>query len=315
MQHSCDISIIICTYNRAAMLADVLEDIRVQVRDTPSVELILIDNNSSDDTSRVAREFAASAHFTVTYHLERRQGTSIARNTGLAMARGAVIVFTDDDVRLAPDWLDNLYGGFGKTDAVAVAGKVIPVWPRDVPAWIGSTENPPFPGALPKFDLGDTSMAIRRGGDYPFTANAAFRREVIGTVGTFREDLGHRGQHIAGSEDMEFFGRFLTKYPAIMYEPAAVVYHPVTEARLCRNYFFKYLYNAGRLRPLYEPDERAKHLFGVPRYMIRRAAQHAVGAAVSFLKRDAAQAFVHTGSLYSIAGYVAGVRLARRSAT
>jgi glucosyl-dolichyl phosphate glucuronosyltransferase len=308
MPPECDVSVIVCTYNRADLLGDTLNDIRDQIATlSRSAELVIVNNNSTDGTEEVVQAFLKSAPFPVKYRVETRQGHTIARNTALALCAGAIIVFTDDDVRLAPGWLENLCAGFAAAETMAMGGKIVPVWPENVPDWIESTDRPHFPGVVVQYDLGEQPLRIGRGESCPLGANMAFRREVFTAIGQFREDLGHRGKLAAGGDDMEFFHRFLQTYPYIAYIPDAVVYHPVPDNRLDKTYFLNYLYNASKNQPLYETDVPVKKVFGMPRYMIRAYLQHTLLLVYYSLRANKPRSFFHLGSLYQIRGYLAGV--------
>src|SRR5690606_41175507 len=99
------LSVIMCTFHRGALLADAMGSVLAQHDDTtPSFELIVLDNNSTDRTRAIIEGFAA-ADPRVQYGFESRQGLSFARNTGIARARAPLVAFTDDDVRVEPDWV------------------------------------------------------------------------------------------------------------------------------------------------------------------------------------------------------------------
>src|SRR5215471_3107466 len=98
-------SIIIPTYNRAAELAHTLRSIS-GISTSGSWELIVVDNNSRDDTFNVVS--AAQTWFPVSLHyvFEKEQGRCAALNAGIRESSGEIIVTTDDDVRVETDWLD-----------------------------------------------------------------------------------------------------------------------------------------------------------------------------------------------------------------
>src|SRR5438876_3486068 len=108
---TCDVSVVLCTYNRAALLQPAIDALLSQTGDV-SYEIIVVDNNSTDATGSVIREIVARAGGRVVYTFEPQQGLSHARNRGLALARASIIAFTDDDVRVAPDWVQQLNRAF-----------------------------------------------------------------------------------------------------------------------------------------------------------------------------------------------------------
>lgn len=115
------VSFIIPAFNAEKTISQCLQSILGQSYDPEKIEIILVDNNSTDQTSEFAKSFSR-----VRYVLEEKQGRSHARNTGLALANGEFVAFIDSDVFLDKDWLTNILGAF-KADSVGGAqGPVIP---------------------------------------------------------------------------------------------------------------------------------------------------------------------------------------------
>src|SRR5947208_6862714 len=100
------VSVCVCTFNRAERLGETLA--ALQAMDGPSacdVEILVVDNNSSDDTRAIVEDAAGRGPFRVEYVFEPRQGKSFALNTAMERARGDVIALTDDDVIPSRQWL------------------------------------------------------------------------------------------------------------------------------------------------------------------------------------------------------------------
>src|SRR5689334_5863944 len=117
------VSVLICTYNRARLLRETLAALRtVDLPADCSVEILIVDNNSTDNTRLVVDEAAAVSSVPVTYLREQRQGKSFALNTGLAHARGDVIALTDDDVLPSTEWLTRIVRIFRERDVTFVFG-------------------------------------------------------------------------------------------------------------------------------------------------------------------------------------------------
>ena len=118
------VSIIICSFNRAEHLRLTLASMAdVCIPETMKAELIVVDNASTDDTAQVVKE-CNLADVNVRYIYESRQGQCYARNTGLAEARGQIILFTDDDVRFPLHWLESMCRPIAYGSAKAVAGGI-----------------------------------------------------------------------------------------------------------------------------------------------------------------------------------------------
>jgi glycosyltransferase involved in cell wall biosynthesis len=113
------VSIIICTYNRAQSLRATLDGLaKARIPQGWAGEVIVVDNGSTDETEEVVKTAVLSS--SVRYLKEPKRGLDNARNTGLAHARGDIILFTDDDVQVAKDWVERMVDSLisGKCDAV-----------------------------------------------------------------------------------------------------------------------------------------------------------------------------------------------------
>lgn len=115
------ISIIIPAYNAEATLKRCLDSVKDLSFDHSHLEIILVDNNSIDKTSEIAKKYA-----NVNYVFEKKRGRSIARNRGASMARGQILVFIDSDVYLHRDWLKEIIVVFKDKTVGGAQGKIIP---------------------------------------------------------------------------------------------------------------------------------------------------------------------------------------------
>lgn len=277
------ISILICTYNRAGSLCRMLDSLQ-KISAGPEIawEVVVVDNNSSDNTHAVVEEFAKTPGFNVRYVFEPKQGLSHARNTGVATAKGEIIAFTDDDVRVSPGWLAELVSTFSEFDCMAVGGRSIPAWDGlSKPAWL-VTEGPYKLGQGPllEFDLGEEPKPTYVP---PWGVNMAFRKSAFEKYGLFRTDLGVAGSGRLGGEDTEFGRRLIRAGEKVIYSPGAAVFHPVERARARRAYFLTWHFNYGRgcIRSEGWPGE-AVLWFGVPRYLFRQLLTNAWYGLASF---------------------------------
>src|ERR1700745_1955660 len=95
-------SIVIATYKRAGLLKNTLESL-ARLRPTAPWEVIVVDNNSPDNTREVVEAAIPSFPVPLRYVFEKEQGRSAALNCGFRVAEGEIIVTTDDDIRVEPD--------------------------------------------------------------------------------------------------------------------------------------------------------------------------------------------------------------------
>src|SRR5262245_59595136 len=202
----------ICTRNRAASLRVTLERFFEQrFASDYDHELIVVDNQSTDATRQVVSD-CATRHPSVRWISETRRGLSFARNAALAAARGEVLVFTDDDVRPNPDWLDEIHGEFARDPRLVLLGGRVLLAREDLleMSYQPSTERREFeyPGS----------------GSFIIGANMAFRREVFERVGAFDVRLG-AGSFFAGAEEVDLFYRASKAGYRHLYAPNVLVYH------------------------------------------------------------------------------------------
>jgi glycosyltransferase involved in cell wall biosynthesis len=275
-----DISVIICTYNRADSLFRTLESLHNQELDrNVSGELIVVDNNSSDRTADVVARFSDTPTVALRYLLEQRQGKSYALNTGVAAARGEILAFTDDDVVADRGWLQAIWNASRAHDARGFGGKILPFWICRKPGWV--VMQGPYANAFGKLvvhDFGDAVLDYARVGLLaPAGANMFFRKEVFSEHGGFDERLGLFGNKRIGQVDTEFCRRLIGRGETLLYVPQVVVWHVEEPDRLTKRYFRSWHFRHGRTDVMREPmDSEAVRYFGVPRYLLTQIAREAL---------------------------------------
>jgi len=255
------ITVIVCTYNRCRRLDNTIKSVADQAV-SPSLpwEILIVDNNSIDETPQVVEELKRRYPGRIRYLLERQKGVSHARNAGIREARGEILVFIDDDETAHPDWLRNLTASLYSGEWCGVGGRVLPP-AFSPPPWLtleSSFNCGPLAIFNPRQEAGDLN-------EPPFGANMAFRREVFDRFGGFRTDLGRVGGNMISNEDTEFGRRLLDAGLRVRYEPSALTYHPIEESRLHKGYFLSWWFNKGRsdVRESGNPADR-KSFLGIP---------------------------------------------------
>ena len=291
-----DISIILCTYNRASRLASVLDALaKLEAAAGLSHEILVVDNNSYDGTRAVV-DAAMTARPGIRYAFESRQGLSWARNKGIEEARGGLVAFTDDDVVVDPGWLSALARAYRQHPQVGFGGKILPVWDFIPPPWfVGSGPfNMLRGGVVVGHDLGDEPLEYREGMMTPVGANMAFRREAFARHGLFRTDLGKTGKKAFFGEDAEFCGRLLRAGEKLLYLPQAVIRHPVDREKMTRRHFAVSFFNIGRSigRRNDYPKNTVRYL-GIPRYLVRMLMIQASQGFKALARGKSAEAFHH----------------------
>jgi glycosyltransferase involved in cell wall biosynthesis len=292
------LTVLIGTYNRASLLRETLAALQEM---TPprecALDIVVVDNNSSDDTAAVVRA-GAGRRFPVAYLFEPAQGKSFALNRGLSHAAGDVIALTDDDVLPAPDWAARIVEAFRESDATFVFGKVLPRWERTPPPELLTDRAQAIWGPLAIVDYGDAPLAYRPeslGQRLPIGANLSILRSALMTIGGWRTDLGKVNNTLIAGEDHEIFARLRRHglYRGV-YDPKIVVRHHVPGSRLTRRYFRQWFYWHGKTRALMLHDlypeidfARARTVAGVPRFLYRQTLEQCLRYVRTLGRRDA----------------------------
>lgn len=214
------ISVVICTRDRADLLAGCLKT--VLALDYPHYEVVVIDNApSSDATEKLA------ASLPVRYVRENRPGLDWARNRGIAEARHSIIAFTDDDVRVDRAWLRVIGNTFSDPEIMCVTGFIAPAELESDAQHLfefkyGGMGKGFFRRTFRKSELNiDELLAAQTFG---VGANMAYRSRVFSDIGHFDVALDV-GTPAGGGGDLDMFHRLVAKGHMLVYEPAALVWH------------------------------------------------------------------------------------------
>lgn len=303
------VTVAICTYNRAAFLRQTLTGMTKQDWPAERLELLVIDNRSSDSTADVVREFSQAPH--VPRHvLETKQGLDHARNRGIAEATGEIIVLADDDILMEPDWIRQLAAPFIADTAGrigCVGGEVVPVFPDGLPHWIREWHAP----LAFRANAGPVPPS-----QSPMGANIAFRRSVFDRVGVFSTGLDRKGVSLFGGGDGEMVRRIREAGYDIWFAPAAKVLHQMPASRTTFRYAARHAFDSARSRVADRATRAGAAGYCVSRFLgnLIKALGFALLAFIFFivLRRDAAkQALVRAwracGYLYQIPRSLCGV--------
>lgn len=312
-----DASVLIATYNRAALLDETLTSLgRMPVSRQRTWEVIVIDNNSTDETRAVVERQQRTFPVSLRYLFEAKQGRSSALNTGAAHARGRVLAFTDDDVRVQDSWLDAACVPLlrGTPGVEYAGGPVRPIWEVPPPPWLDLTRGDLW-GTIAIQDHGSTPVSYEEARKVPLGANMAVRADVFAAVGGFRADLGRAGGRLVlGQEVPEWLMRARRAGFRGMYLPEMIVHHHIPARRLTPAYFRRWWFGKGvsraaldRMQPVTELGielPRTPHFFGVPRFMYGALLRDAIGLMRGMVARRAETAFRHQMMIAFFAGYL-----------
>lgn len=292
MSNQFDVSVVIGTYNRSSLLRGALECLIAQEPKDLRFEVIVVDNNSTDGTREVVESFGQSDP-PMRYVFEGLQGISYARNAGINQSRSPIVAFTDDDVRVAPDWIATIRKTFdAHPDIRFIGGKVLPVWTVTPPIWL--TRNHWMPLGLQ--DHGDVEFyleASRVTG--VIGANLVIRREVFDRAGMFAPEVQLVKGGIGMMEDHEYVARMWRAGFVGLYVPQLVVNAPVEVDRIKKKYHRRWHKGHGRSYAVLKEEKMEKaswYLFGVPAHLYRQALIDAMGLIKNWLGRQEELAFL-----------------------
>ena len=230
------LSVIICTYNREKYIRPLMESIAANTLAKDQYEIVLVDNNCTDNTQLVCEQFAAD-HTDVTfrYVVETEQGLSAARNKGIQEAHGDIVVYVDDDALVDTHYLKDYADWFEKhPETMAAGGPIQPMYEEgDEPDWMT-----PYTRALLTawMNYGDKVREYPKG-RYPGGGNAAYRKEVFDKVGLFNTALGRKGGNLMGSEEKDIFAKMHQLGMQVLYLPSPVLHHSIPSYKLEEDYF------------------------------------------------------------------------------
>lgn len=231
------VSVIVCTWNRCDTLRESLLSLRGQVGVEPgAVEVIVVDNNSSDGTRGVVEALATDWPLgRLRYAFEGRQGKQFALNLGVSLAMHPVLAFTDDDIAFPSDWLVRVRELFRDEGIALAGGKTLIRWgPQGRPAWFADD----MLAILAGVDLGDRRLDPAPPEYAPGGSNLIARRTLFERVGGYSET---HFRHM----DYEFGMRCQARGERLVYDPGLVVHAPVDERCLTLRYFRRWSFKAG----------------------------------------------------------------------
>ena len=266
------VTVAICTYNRCELLERTLASLaELRIPDDLSWEVVVVDNRCTDATPAVVER--AAEGLPVRRVEEPRAGLSHARNRAVEAAAGEHVIWTDDDVRVSPDWLAAYTRAFRRwPDAAFYGGPLRPLFLGERPDWLvegwGAVR-----GAYPVVDHGEEPFRITGREHLPYGANFAVPAEVLAER-AFDPRLGRSGTDLVGGEETEYLARLLEEGRTGRWVPGAEVEHVITRKQQSLDYVRRYYRDLGRLaeiRRLRDGDAGVPELGGRPRWAWRTA--------------------------------------------
>ncbi len=238
------ISVIISSYNRADYIINAIASLYNQTISKDRYEIIVVDNNSTDNTESLCRKYIAEhADANIRFLKESSQGSSYSRNAGARAASGDLLTFIDDDAVAFPDFLERITDFFTlHPEAGGMGGRIIPKYIPSEPAWMSYYVS----SLVANFDYSKvvTEFSANR---YPFEPNMTVTREAFFAIDGFDTSLpGVVGKLRIGGEGKDFFFRMKAKGYRIFYDPSVKVHHVVEVKKLTSEYLYRVASGQGR---------------------------------------------------------------------
>jgi len=212
------ISVIITTYNRAGIIPMCMDSLISQNFAKSDYEIIIVNNNSSDNTEEVIENYIEKYPDTnIKYYFIPKPGQVYARQIGILASQNEILSFTDDDGILSPDWLKEIMNVFEQNNnAVGVAGKIKIRWDEPPPEWIYEYEN-----YLGKLDYGDEIKY--EVGMYMNAGNLSIKKDVLIDVGGFNPEM--IGDWLVGDGETGLWIKLRKRGCLIGWAPKAIMEH------------------------------------------------------------------------------------------
>lgn len=262
------LSVVICTHNRAASLSNTLASLnRSPQSPGGAVEIIVVDNNSTDHTADVCTEFAQVVRMPFRRVLEHSQGLSFARNRGIQEARGVAVVFTDDDTIVDPEWLSTYAQEFRDDRTDCVFGRIVPEWSGHRPEWLSAS----LIGLYGHLDYGPSRLVVADMEHEFFGANFGVRRSILVEFGGFDVRLGRTKGALFIGEETRLYRELVRQGKRIVYNPTIVVQHVVQEYMKEKAYLLRYFRDTAASLVYAAQDSRRK-IVGIPLFRLRELA-------------------------------------------
>lgn len=229
------ISVIVCTYNRDRLLPECLESLANQRAPDQSCEVLVIDNNSTDNTPQVAGEYVKKyPHFK--YFFEPEQGLSHARNRGIKEAAAGYVAFIDDESRAGEGWLEEALKIIREHKPDIFGGAVYPLFPNGKPQWFKEEYGV-------RGDMGQTGW-IKKG--FIPGGNMFCRKGLIKKYGGFDPNLGMKGDSLAYGEDALIVCKALEDNKKVYFSRELAIRDRLPEYKKHLAFFIYFLYRAGK---------------------------------------------------------------------
>lgn len=271
------VTVAICTHDRADLLARTLDSLGgLRVPDGLDWQVLVVANACSDETPEVLADH--EDRLPLRWVREEKPGHSHARNRAVEEAEDDHIVWTDDDVRVDPGWLQAYATAFDRWPGAAFyGGPIEPVFEGTPPSWLPEAFEAlePVRAAYAERSLGPEPFAIETREELPYGANMAFPMRVQ-REHRYDPRLGRAGSDLVGGDEVAVLESLVADGRAGRWVPDAKIRHVISPDRQSLSYLRRYFRDQGRVAEPLPEDRPVPELFGEPRWALRAAVEEEV---------------------------------------
>ena len=224
-------SVIIPTHNNCEYLRNTIISLQEQKFPKNDYEIIVVDNNSTDNTPGVVEECKRNGEKEIVYVKEQNIGLHYARHRGAKIAKGEILAYVDDDVICDSNWLSELIKPYDDPEVGVVGGKILPKYEVEPPEWIKYFSSA-YLSLIDEEGEVKESLTI-------FGCNFSIRKSVLFEVGGFNPDafgdeklIWYRGDGESG-----LIRKVRDAHKKTIYTPFAVVWHVIPKSRLTLDFY------------------------------------------------------------------------------
>ena len=277
------VTVAVCSYNSASTLTGLVQTLQNQSCSIP-VEILIVDNNSRDETRQLVNDLSAREGVSLRYVFESCQGIPYARNRAIEESLGSdYLAFIDADEMPDPGWLAAAVDALSDEDADCVGGEIRVRLPSQrSPAWL--TEQ--LTGFLGRLNHGNIPFWVKDQSTPVWSGNVAYKTSIFSTGLRFDVRYNRSGKGIGGGSDGIMFRKLLEQGVKIRYRPDMIINHYVEEEKLKRSYFIRLHYVAGKKFGEFQILTYKRSLFGISPFMLRQLFVQASRAMVMVFRRD-----------------------------
>lgn len=231
------ITVVVCTYNRGDILGGCIESLLKQTLDKSKFDILIVDNNSSDNTREIIQEYANQKD-NLKYVFEKEQGLSNARNRGAVLATTEYVAYIDDDAIAFENWLEEAVETIKDKDPMIFGGPIFPFYLTEKPEWFKDEYE---------IRIHQEKTGWMKKDRYISGSNYFIKKEILKEVGWFSTDKGMNGDSLAYGEENEVVRKVNgLGENCVYYNTNMKVRHLVPKFKMSLQYFIFRNYKAGK---------------------------------------------------------------------